>query len=308
VRIPSRLLSGIFFGLLGSSLALSVPRAAHAATPIPLQITPARVATTLTPGKLLVGEVEVFNKSTSQAFELTTSVQDLRMTGLSGEFTYSLETSPLALHHHVRLSDAAFTLGPGEAKKVAYQVLLPRSAPPGGYYGVIFVRTQPQDLSGTGVAVSGQVGTLLLFNVAGEMEDRGLLQALSTKTDGERVRVEATFVHRGKVEGTPRGALTRATGEVRFATWYGRVVLTKPLPETFLLPEARRVAGVDWKPPRAGIYRATVKASFGSHPPEARTVTLLFLPSRTRAALIVMAGLAMLLLYRYRGRIFPRAT
>ena len=276
------------FTITLTALLLAPLSYAHAAQiQIPLQVTPAKVATTITPGKLLVGEVEFINASSSESFDLTTSVQDLRMTGLSGEFTYNLDSSPLALHNYIKLSDNFFHLKPMEAKKTSYEILLPKSAPPGGYYGVIFAKTSPQSFEGTGVAVSGQVGALILLQVAGNAEDRGDITSFQTnfkQGSNDPASFALTLKNRGRINGNPRGVITQATGEITITNWYGKRVASIPIPATFILPDASRQVRLSWKPPSSGLYHATAKVSFNSHPAITKGGQLWYL---SQAALLV---------------------
>jgi hypothetical protein len=301
-----RLLCAAFFVIL--SLA-PLSHAEAAQIQIPLQVTPAKVSTTLTPGKLLVGEVEFINASSTQSFDLTTSVQDLQMTGLAGEFTYNQNSSPLAFHNYIRLSDQSFHLGPTEAKKIEYEVLLPKSAPPGGYYGVIFAKTAARSFEGTGVAISGQVGTLLLFQVVGEAEDRGEVTAFqphSKQGSSSPASFSLTLKNRGHIDGTPRGIITQATGEILITNWYGKKVATLPIPATYILPDASRQINLSWKPSSPGLYHATAKVAFNSHPVIVKGSHLWYLPQIA----VIITGLIILMIaflfFRFRRVVLRR--
>jgi hypothetical protein len=109
-------------------------------------------------------------------------------------------------------------LQPGESRDVQITVLAPENADPGGHYAAVFASTSPPSVE-RGVGLSGNVGTLMLVRVEGDItEDVRLLEfhTLDDKKFYNRLPVEFMYrlENRGTVHVLPQG-------KIKLNGWFG---------------------------------------------------------------------------------------
>lgn len=145
---------------LALGLALTMPPAARADVPS-LQVAPLQYESTLTPGRIANGFIDVSNPSDTSV-TIVSSVQGFRQTGHDGDLEF-YDDADLAAAIKPGLDN--FTLGPRESVRVVFSVDAAK-LPAGGAYAAIFFRTVPPEQTGSGssfIAESANVGTLLIL-------------------------------------------------------------------------------------------------------------------------------------------------
>ncbi|MDB5167070.1 MAG: hypothetical protein JWN26_215 [Candidatus Saccharibacteria bacterium] len=65
----------------------------------------------------------------------------------------------------------SLTLKPKEIKNLTVTINVPKTASPGGYYGVVRFTGTPPDLNGTGVSLAASLGSLILLTVNGQAKE-----------------------------------------------------------------------------------------------------------------------------------------
>jgi len=128
-----------------------------------LSVSPIIINVPLSPGKTYNHEVTIQNM-TDNALPLRASLNDFQTTGEEGGYVFAeSKTNPLL--SWITLGETEFILGPKEAKKVKLTITTPNKIPLGGYYGMLFFETLPQNTLTQTTHVLPKIGVLMLANV-----------------------------------------------------------------------------------------------------------------------------------------------
>jgi hypothetical protein len=180
----------------------------------------------------------------------------------SASYTYSLAS-------WITIAKDPITLKANESAALNFTVNVPKNAEPGGRYaGILFGTTAPA-ATGTGVAISNKVGSLVLVRIAGDAKEVATLKEFSTpKTSYEKGPVD--FVVRvqnsGSVHVIPKG-------NIEIKNVFGQSVAALPVNEKNgnVLPDSTRrfdkeSDNLSWKPDgfTFGRYKAQLLLTYGS--------------------------------------------
>ncbi|HSX08278.1 MAG TPA: hypothetical protein VLG11_05275 [Candidatus Saccharimonadales bacterium] len=128
------------------------------------------------PGKTVIAEIRLTNVSNGPMI-MSAQANDFAAKDENGDPNIILNTSdsvPFSLREWVQLP-APFTLASKQTKTLEIPIAVPASGEPGGHYGVIrFTGTAP-GANGTGVSLSASIGTLVLLQVSGNLQERASL-------------------------------------------------------------------------------------------------------------------------------------
>ncbi|MBU0545646.1 DUF916 domain-containing protein [Patescibacteria group bacterium] len=73
-------------------------------------------------------------------------------------------------------------LAPQERKTVNFKISIPENAEPGGHYGSVLFRAKPVESASandSGVAIAGRVGSVLLFEISGDVKKSGEISEIN---------------------------------------------------------------------------------------------------------------------------------
>lgn len=236
-----------------------------------MNISPPLVELTLQPGSETEQTVRVTN-ATENLLELYPAAMNFEAKGEGGEPNFyppSEETRKFSLAHWISLSQSKIALTPNQEISFKYKIKVPFDAEPGGHYGVVLLGTQPPetDKSVSQVAIAGQVGSLVLVRVPGDIQEVGSLEEFSAPWFFFRPPVPfSTFVrNRGNAHFQP-------DGEITIRNWRGKEMerISVNPKNGNVLPESRRrfdaewtsVTKPFWKIP-AGKFSADLKVAYG---------------------------------------------
>lgn len=302
-------------GLSGpADIRAADPTPAPDASPIPgagLKITPTVYEETIEPGKTKDGVIDVFNIS-STPLTVTTTIENIRMHGENGDLEYYIGDNPYRLHALVQLDRTPFTLQPGEARRVKFRVAIPIGLYPGGYFASIFFQIIPGSPSETesSIGQSGRVGTLLLFTVAGDVDQKGTVEKLSITENRftSSKSFEILYANTGSTTTKPLGVAYEPTGSLEIKNMLGLPVRKQSVQGETVFPGAKRKMGAQFKKPFwFGRYTVEANVSPGNGKP-AETKRLAFW-AVSPLAVAILAGAAVLgLLLITRRRFFRGGT
>jgi hypothetical protein len=298
-------------GLLGLFTVVSIALAAPSSTSTQgLSVSPPLIDLTdlYAPGSnVTLRTIKVTNTS-KRSVNVHVQAQDFIAGGEHGEPRIVTPSDKdyepkLAIKNFIVLPITDFSLAPEESREYSASLQIPKSAEPGGHYGVIqFLITNP----GQGqVSVHNSVGTLVLLRVAGKIEEAGqqisLHAYVAHNKNGQPVRkgvflvdpmerrpiiFESLFKNTGNIHFKPDGAIT-------LQHFFGSSTKLS-LPNNTVLPSSIRSYEVEWgRAPFIGIVKATSNFEFGS-PPErtgAKTIYLVFFPWRLALIILVITTL-----------------
>lgn len=157
-----------------------------------LSISPTEFEYTIKPGGSQSLTITLKN-ITVDAVVAKGEVDDFKSDNLTGNpqiITNSTAVSPNSIKPFVQNLDNV-TLAKGQQKQVIIGLDIPKSTPPGAYYGVIRYRAIPQSAAAPGpgqVALTASVGTIVLITVPGNIR--------------QQVHVDGLEVYRGASSGS----------------------------------------------------------------------------------------------------------
>jgi hypothetical protein len=279
-----------------------------------LEIAPPVLELNADPGQTVEARIRVRN-ITDQTLIAKGRVDDFVARGEEGQPRILLEEGEVSSFSLKSLIERVpdLTLVPKEVKTAVIPIRVPQNASPGGHYGVIRFTAVPPELEGSGVSLSASLGTLVLLNVSGEVEEGANIaefaagHLIKTKTqDGQET---AEFKRKTFFEKPPVDFLVRVNntgnvhikpaGEVEIRGLFGRIASLKVNERGGnVLPDSTR--RFDQQLSRRfmlGWYRAKVNLSYGEGKPlEAKTVHFFVLPYKILIpVLVVLVILAFLL-------------
>ena len=236
-----------------------------------MNISPPLMEITLPPGAQSEQTIQVTN-ATQNLLELYPAVMNFEAKGEGGEPNFyppSEERKKYSLAHWLELSQSKIALTPRQEISFRYKIKVPFDAASGGHYGVVLLGTAPPatDQSKSQVAIAGQVGSLILVRVPGDIIEEGRLDEFSSPWFFFKPPVSfTTFIH------NLGSAHFKPDGEIAIRNWRGKEVERIPLnpKKGNVLPESRRRFDTEWIPVMkpfwkipVGRFSADLKVSYG---------------------------------------------
>ncbi len=288
-----------------------------------LEIAPPVIELKADPGQSVKVQILLRNVS-SGALVVSGQANDFVASGEGGTPKVLLngETSPYSLKDWV-IPPASLQLAPKEIKTMTITINVPSDGSPGGHYGIIrFTATAPS-LSGTGVAISASLGSLILMTVNGPVNENLTVKEFSVAHGG---RTGSLF------DSTPLTFTTKLTnngnvheqpvGQVTIKDMFGKkfASVNVNLPPKNVLPQSTRKfespldKTVIGNKKMFGRYTADLTVKYGKNNDKTVTSSMSFwvIPIRTVviaiAALIGAFFLVRYLLRRYNRYIINRSS
>lgn len=176
-----------------------------------LEISPPLVDVKADPGQVVKTQLKVRNV-TKFPLIVEAEYNDFVANGEDGQPKILLnndEKSPYSIKDWLGTIPTA-TLQPREQATFDVTIAVPKNASPGGHYGVVRYTGTPADTGdASAVSLSASIGTLILVNVSGDVQESGKISDLYSARDGK----ERTMFEYG-----PVGIITKIenTGNVHF--------------------------------------------------------------------------------------------
>lgn len=214
------------------------------------------------------------------------------------------------------------TMNPKQIVTMNVTITIPKTASPGGHYGVIRFSARPPELEGTGVSLSTSLGSLVLVTVNGATTDKLSVEEFSVNHNGKTGSLfESTpvqFVERIKNTGNIH---EQPTGQVTITDMFGKKVaaVNVNMPPRNILPSSIRKFSQDLNSEVIGNkklfgrYTAKMHLTYGTTSAKTLDSTLTFwvIPYRLIAVVIgvLVIGFFALrfMLKRYNQRIIAKA-
>lgn len=298
VREASRSTLLVITALVITGLLL-VPALPAAAQSSDVAISPLTFELTANPGETVKNILRVFNNGTTQV-QVAMEVEDFSPTGERGEVSLSpQDNATFSIARWVSATPQTFSIPPKSSQVVELTIAVPINAEPGGHYGAVLASVGGE-IGGTGAAVAQKIGSLLLMQVAGTVQEKLAIKEFVAPSFQEYgpVRLVTRFENTGSVHLKPRGFVT-------ITNMFGREVGKIDLEQKNVLPRSVRIfeSSFDGKW-RFGKYVATVTAIYGSqNEPLSYTTSFWIVPWKVVLGVGFSALLVIALLYRSRRRI-----
>lgn len=209
-------LAVIFFTAFSGFLNV---KKANAQSGIGIKISPTRFEELVEPGQVLEEKVQVTNESDVPKV-MYAYLKDFKSDGESGAPRLIVPGTEKGnfLAAWVDVSTAPIEFAPHEEKTIPFIVRVPADTGPGGYYGGIYLGTEPPTLKinsedkGAGMAIGQQTGALLLFQIKGAVDERAEIREFNTDKDLYGTPFEVKFITRienfGNVHVKPHGSVS----------------------------------------------------------------------------------------------------
>ncbi len=236
-----------------------------------IRISPIKTEETVNPGDVLNRFIKVKNDSNAP----TTLYAYLRDFNAEGEDGKARLISPGAepgpyLSSWLDIISEGIEFEAGEEKIINFNINVPASAGPGGYYGAVVFGTEPPKISGSSeergaaMSIAQQTASLILIQVIGDVDERADIREFSTKKQFYSLPFSVEFLTRiedtGNVHIKPRG-------EIKITNMFGKDVATINFNDkgSNILPNSIRRFEDVWAGKRGfGKYQASLILSFGT--------------------------------------------
>ncbi len=266
-------------------LALLLPLGSGAQTQgaLSVTVTPPLIQLTIGRGESWASSLKVVN---TNPYDVTYYAQlmDFSADGEGGaaSLTPIVGGASIGLASWVSIPSEPITVPPGSSADIPFTVNIPEGASPGGHYAAILIGTQPPEVntSGTSVAVSTLVSSLLFVRIEGEVLERGRIREFRTERELYQTN-EASFLLRfentGNTHLIPRGLIT-------IYNMWGKERGVLPINESSsfgnVLPQSIRKFEFSWKGDAElfdiGRYSAVATLSFGDGEKQSVSATTYF--------------------------------
>ncbi len=240
-------------------LAFILPAQVSAQQDIGFKLSPTTIEDKVDPGMDKDFILKVQNVGQTAAV-LYPSAQNISGIGADQHPIYSTVKDPegYELASWITYQESQLTLEPGESKTLHFTVHFPKEAHPGSHLAGIFLSDKPSDRQATGATIGIQIGSILNFQVAGQIvEDTQIREFYTSKTVYGSTPVPFTvkLENRGNVLSRPRGLID-------ITNMFGRKVDSILVNETNagVFPQGTKIFNVSWEPGdlQFGRYDAVV--------------------------------------------------
>ncbi len=243
----------------------------HAQGEVGIKISPTRYEELVDPGQVLQREIKVTNAGTVDK-QMFVYLRDFKAEDETGEPTLIAPGTEEGayLASWINITSEAIDFKAGEEKTIPFSISLPATAGPGGYYGAIYLGTEPPRINvnsadkGAGMAIAQQAGSLILLQIKGAADERAEIREFNTDKDLYGTPFDIDFMVRienlGNVHVKPnalisiKNMLGREVASIRVNEKGGNV-----------LPKSIRRFDVPWKGKMGfGRYLATLGVTYGT--------------------------------------------
>ncbi len=261
LNISSRAISkySISFLFLFSILSFSFYKTpeAHAVT-----VGPVKLEYSVNPGDTVKGEMYIKNEeATDKTFYPTLE----RFTEQNGEKVFTKDKNLLEDWFH---TDASVPLKSGQDIKVPFVINVPKDAPPGGEFPVLWWGTNPPaTTTGQQVSIQTRAGILIYINVSGNIVSSANVSQFGT-VSGAGYSSGGPINFRMKIENTGN-VYIKPTGELTIKSLFGTTKKVLPINEKGyqILPQSYRdIVDLEWVPSlfNIGPYKAIADVNYGN--------------------------------------------
>lgn len=192
-----------------------------AQTTFAIGASPLRMEYQATPGETVKGQLTVYNTSdTTQRIIVNKSDFDVDANHDGVQFLNSAEQDPElykdyehGLQQWLVLPQEDIVVEAKQKAVVPYEITVPKDAPAQGYYGALFVRSEPvidetPDTGGIGMRLTTQVAHLVLLDVEGGVQDVALQDfVLETEKEEEGQLFDIVVYNDGNLHSSPEGVI-----------------------------------------------------------------------------------------------------
>jgi hypothetical protein len=206
----------IVFFLLSQFLLLPIAWA-QSDDQIKLTITPPMIRNNVNPGQVWRSSIKLVNNNSSE-IDIYVHLNDFKGGKDDGtvEFLPELsagdEGNKALLSQWIEIEKCPIKIPAYKSVDIEFAIRVPENAEPGGHYAAILAGTQPTDdkSQGSQMKVSSLLASLILLNVQGDVEEKGMIREFSSSQNyygKEAVDFTIKFQNSGNVHIQPQGEI-----------------------------------------------------------------------------------------------------
>lgn len=186
---------------------------------VTLSITPPLIKNSMNPGDIWKSSVKVVNNNPD---ELTIYVEAVDFRGKQEDGVVEFLETPVKststddigpfLSQWIVLEEKEVVIPAFGSKEIPFIIDVPENASPGGHYAAILAGTKPpaDGMNGSVIKVSSLLASLVLLNVKGDIEERGIIREFSSDKsfyDNANINLTVRFENLGNVHLQPLGEI-----------------------------------------------------------------------------------------------------
>jgi len=135
------------------------------------------------PGQVQKGILKVYNE-TDKDLSLTARIEPFKAGSEDGQPIYLLPQQKDEYLSWFQLSQSTLKLSAKEAAIIPFEVVVPVSAVPGGYYAVVFWQELAEENKEVNNStIQGKVGTLVFLQINGEFEESAIIKDFNLQSN-----------------------------------------------------------------------------------------------------------------------------
>lgn len=234
-----------------------------------VSVSPALIERDVQPGSNISLSLKLSNQEEKELTLFLSTADFVGDPNEGGKPQFVDNPGPNSLASWIKVQDQKVTIGAGQSREVKFDLIIPQGVEPGSHYGAIILsQDDPLKTSGTQVAATSQIGTLIFAKVAGEVIEKGKSLSFNTTRgmyDYPPVIFEVKFQNEGNVASKPTGLI-----EIYNSAGIKEDVLQINRGFGNVLPNTTRKFEESWSPkkwlniiPRIGFYKAEGLLTYG---------------------------------------------
>ena len=283
-----------------STCGLLMSRPVSAESGQALSISPPLIELKADPGQTVKATIKLTNISSGELL-IKTQFNDFGAKNETGEPNIIFDdaaNTPYSLRQWITTS-APFKIASKESKTIDFPIQVPKNAEPGGHYAVIRFTGGAPELEDSGVALSASIGSLVLLDVSGNIQEKASLSDFYAATPSF---AKANFFEQGPIEFVQRiqnegNIHVKPTGTVDIYDMWGHKVKSlqvngdlsdKNNPPKSVLPQSIRRFDEKWDQGwLLGKYEAKLNLSYGDGKKLTSTLSFWVVPYKLVAVIII---------------------
>ncbi len=236
-----------------------------------MKITPSIIEDLIEPGDIIAKQIRVANYSEKE-LTMYAYIMDFKAAGEMGKAELIVPNTEKGnyISSWLDITSEPLVFLPGEEKAISFTINVPQEIGPGGYYGAIVFGTEPPKIrlkgeeKGAAVSISQQTASLILLQVAGDVDERAEIQEFRVDKQLYQIPFNVNFLTKirnlGNVHIKPGGII-----EVRNMLGKKVAVITVNDSRGNILPNSSRIFQNSWREDFGfGRYEASLAISFGT--------------------------------------------
>ncbi len=254
---------------------------------IAFSITPPLIKNSIAPGDIWKSSIKIINNNPKE-IDIYVQALDFQGGDESGEVEFlqakkkNADGSLPFFSQWIVLEKKEFTLPPFGSQEIPFIIDVPEDASPGGHYAALLAGSAPphDDIRGSSIKISSLLTSLILLNVKGDAEERGIIREFSSDKkfyQDEKIDFIVRFENLGNIHLQPRGDIKIYN---QFDELQDKILINHDTDFGNVLPKNIRKWNFEWESGKSlldmGRYRAELILTYGQNEKQTIYQTIYF--------------------------------